>query len=379
MNISRFILRSSSFVGIIRKHSNVKLISTKIFNENLKNSNYLTTITGLTVGVFSGFVIKNRYEQIVHAASGIRPRHIPSRIVNNNRDQDGLELTLYQYQTCPFCCKVRAFLDYNGFSYNIIEVNSVFRQQIKWSDYKKVPMLIIEGSSNNYDIQLNDSSLIISTLESYLNNKSTDLNTLQTYYPVLEGEKKYGRIQFDFPNKYFLMYGDVKPNRPQKAIKKERAWRRWVDEVLVHRLSPNIYRTPSESLQAFKYFNQVGEWEKNFSYLERMVVIYVGATAMYFIGKILKRRHKLGEDVRGELYSACNEWLKIIGKEKQFFGGDEPNLADLSVYGVLTAIEGCDSFQDLMDNTNIKTWYYATKKCVLSHTSRNRLSKEETL
>ncbi len=23
------------------------------------------------------------------------------------------EVTLYQYEVCPFCCKVKAFLDYN--------------------------------------------------------------------------------------------------------------------------------------------------------------------------------------------------------------------------------------------------------------------------
>jgi glutaredoxin len=62
-------------------------------------------------------------------------------------DSTGLKLTLFQYATCPFCCKVRAVLDYYGFSYNIVEVNPVLRQQIKWSEYKKVPILLahVEG------------------------------------------------------------------------------------------------------------------------------------------------------------------------------------------------------------------------------------------
>lgn len=34
----------------------------------------------------------------------------------------GVKLTLYQYVTCPFCCKVRAFLDYKGINYDIVEV-----------------------------------------------------------------------------------------------------------------------------------------------------------------------------------------------------------------------------------------------------------------
>ena len=65
--------------------------------------------------------------------------------VKSDTDNTGLKLTLYQYQTCPFCCKVRTYLDYYGLSYDVIEVNSVRRQQIKWSKYKKVPILVCDG------------------------------------------------------------------------------------------------------------------------------------------------------------------------------------------------------------------------------------------
>ena len=69
--------------------------------------------------------------------------------IKSATDDTGLKLTLYQYQTCPFCCKVRAFLDYYGFAYDIVEVNSVTRKQIKWSDYKKVPILVYEGAGKD--------------------------------------------------------------------------------------------------------------------------------------------------------------------------------------------------------------------------------------
>lgn len=55
-------------------------------------------------------------------------------------------------------------------------------------------------------------------------------------------------------------------------------------------LSPNAYRTVGEALQAFNYFSEVGEWEQNFTTLERYVVIYVGASVMYVMGKILKQK-----------------------------------------------------------------------------------------
>lgn len=62
--------------------------------------------------------------------------------VVNPTDSSGLQLVLFQYPTCPFCCKVRAFLDYNGISYDVVEVNPVLRQQTKWTEYKKVPILL---------------------------------------------------------------------------------------------------------------------------------------------------------------------------------------------------------------------------------------------
>ncbi len=57
-----------------------------------------------------------------------------------------LKLTLYQYKTCPFCSKVRAFLDYHGLPYEIVEVNPVMRQELKWSTYRKVPILMVNGT-----------------------------------------------------------------------------------------------------------------------------------------------------------------------------------------------------------------------------------------
>lgn len=48
-------------------------------------------------------------------------------------------------------------------------------------------------------------------------------------------------------------------------------------------------------------------------------------------------------------------------------GGDSPNLADLAVYGVLSSIEGCDAFKDLLNKTKIGAWYFAMKENVQEH------------
>lgn len=53
-----------------------------------------------------------------------------------------LSVTLYQYQNCPFCGKVRAFLDYYGIDYTIVEVSPIWKKEISFSAYKKVPLVI---------------------------------------------------------------------------------------------------------------------------------------------------------------------------------------------------------------------------------------------
>jgi microsomal prostaglandin-E synthase 2 len=70
-----------------------------------------------------------------------------------------LDITLYQYQVCPFCCKVRTFLDYHKIPYKIVEVDPIMKTEIKFSKvYRKVPIILVN------EIQINDSSLIISSL-----------------------------------------------------------------------------------------------------------------------------------------------------------------------------------------------------------------------
>jgi len=119
---------------------------------------------------------------------------------------------------------------------------------------------------------------------------------------------------------------------------------RWVDNHLVHLLSPNIYRTPKEALEAFDYLTTSGrcfsqsnahdivvvytvfvyawfwhllgsevEWQSagNFSMMERVTGKYIGATAMFFIGKRLKKRHNI-TDERASLYEAAEEWVKAL-------------------------------------------------------------------
>lgn len=93
---------------------------------------------------------------------------------------------------------------------------------------------------------------------------------------------------------------------------------------------------------------------------------------MYLIGKRLKKRHNLKDDVRQSLYDECNNWTKALRiKNTEFMGGKEPNLADLAVYGVLNSIEGCTAFKELLQETKIGIWYFAMKTAVKKHQGSN--------
>lgn len=81
----------------------------------------------------------------------LKIKHFPLKL-NREKNPGNIKITLYQYVTCPFCCKVRAYLDYYGYSYDIVEVNSINKKQLDWSSYKKVPTLAIQiPSSENPD------------------------------------------------------------------------------------------------------------------------------------------------------------------------------------------------------------------------------------
>jgi microsomal prostaglandin-E synthase 2 len=197
-----------------------------------------------------------------------------------------------------------AFLDYNKIPYKVVEVNPISKKEIKWSDYKKVPILTVDGE------QMVDSSVIIDSL-------------------------------------FQKMHPEISKSEDDEETK----WRKWVDNHLVHLLSPNIYRNTSEALESFEYITTHG----NFSFTERLVAKYAGATAMYFVSKKLKKKYNI-TDERAALYDAAETWVDAL-KERPYLGGSKPNLGDLAVFGVLRPIRYLRSGKDMVDNTRIGEWY----------------------
>lgn len=370
------------FTNLPNIQKNAQLITSRNFTFRSNKSSrpgsvFKLGLTSVTIGALlgTGYSIHHLNKPRGHIINEVMtipsvksiPDIKPSREVRIPNDNSGLKLTLFQYQTCPFCCKVRAFLDYYGISYDVIEVDPVLRQSIKWSPYKKVPILVAK-TEDGYQ-PLNDSTMIISALATYLRDNKKALTEIVRCFPLISYFDDNGDKKNEIMNKYFLMFSDqARQIAKAEEINEERKWRKWTDEVLVHTLSPNVYRTHEEALQAFQWFSEVGEWDKNFPSWEKNLIIYVGAGAMWMIGKRLKKRHNLKDDVRQSLYDECNKWVKAVNaKGTPFMGGNQPNLADLAVYGVLNSIEGCLAFKDLLQYSKIGRWYDLMKNAVTSH------------
>lgn len=225
------------------------------------------------------------------------------------------KVVLYQYDVCPFCNKVKAMLDFHGIPYDVVEVNPLTKSELGFSEYKKVPVLMID------DEQFNDSSHIMKTLDDKMGVK---------------GWMGKGKAAED----------------------KEAKWAAWVDDRFVHVVTPNIYRTWAEAWRSFDYITERG----NFGPVMKYAIRVAGATSMYNISHyVLKKRHGI-EDERAELYKALDDWMtNAVGKEA-FCGGSAPNVADLAVFGVLRAVKTFDTFTDAIENTDVGPWYKRMQK-----------------
>ncbi|KAL3845339.1 hypothetical protein ACJIZ3_002742 [Penstemon smallii] len=270
------------------------------YNNRIAESQSARVGAHAVAGTMLFSVAATTFVEEVHAKEPVQSKFRPNDVV------------LYQYEACPFCNKVKAFLDYYDIPYKIVEVNPISKKEIKWSeDYKKVPILMVDGE------KMVDSSEIVNKLAKKIH-----------------------------PDEVVLEDGE------------EKKWRSWVDNHLVHILSPNIYRSTSEALESFEYITSHG----NFSFTERLTAKYAGAAAMYFVSKKLKKKYNI-TDERASLYEAAETWVDALNG-RDFLGGTKPNLADLAVYGVLRPIRYLKSGRDMVEHTRIGDWYSRMESAV---------------
>ena len=245
-----------------------------------------------------------------------------------------ISVVIYAYETCPFCNKVRAYLDAVKVPYVVVEVDPLRKGELAWwPAYKKVPLAVING------VVVTDSAHIIDAVESLLK-------------PQTPGSRlPLAPLTAISPSSSSLSPSSNADARG--SVEAEAARRAWVDNVLVKLLTVNIYRTPTEALGTFDYLTQ-----RNFPAWSAAAAKYVGAAAMYGVARSRLKALALppGVDERRALANALTGFVSDMG-ENPFAGGRTPDVSDVSAFGVLRAIHGLPTHADALSMSTAGPWY----------------------
>uniref|UniRef100_A0AAV1UHT3 GST N-terminal domain-containing protein n=1 Tax=Peronospora matthiolae TaxID=2874970 RepID=A0AAV1UHT3_9STRA len=95
--------------------------------------------------------------------------HSLTDTVNTNRAVP--KVVLYQYEPCPYRCKVKAVLDYLKLPYDVVEVNPLTKKETKAvTKYAKVPVVTIDN-----DVVVDSSAIIARLWDLVVSAKSSQL------------------------------------------------------------------------------------------------------------------------------------------------------------------------------------------------------------
>ena len=94
----------------------------------------------------------------------------------------------------------------------------------------------------------------------------------------------------------------------------------------------------------------------HFSWTDKLSNQLVGAFAMWMAQGKIKKKYSI-EDERAAVREAIAHWLNEGVADRPFAGGDQPNFADVCVFGCLKAIDRTAAYQEIMAETAIGPWF----------------------
>ncbi|CAD7704328.1 unnamed protein product, partial [Ostreobium quekettii] len=222
--------------------------------------------------------------------------------------------------------------------YEVVEVNPLTKQELKWSSFKKVPVVKLGEE------KMNESNSIIDAMAEKVEEWKR------------ENQKKSS------------WFGGAKVS--PASTEEEAKWRKWVDDRLMKIITANIYRSWGESWKTFDYITDHG----NFNPATRQAARLFGTTLMWRVGKGMPKKYNIQGDLREALYEALDEWADAVG-DRDFMGGREANLADLAVFGVMRSIVGTPTFHDMLANSKVLPWYQRMMELVGESSRTNPVVK----
>jgi microsomal prostaglandin-E synthase 2 len=261
-------------------------------------------------------------------------------------DLSKCQVTVYQFESCPFCRKARAVLDLARVPYNVVEVNPLTKSETKSfaSDYKKVPIVIVDDGKRSF--QIRDSKIIIKSI-------------LKAGKVPIGDSSRTG-----LPDSASLNAETVLDTKVYEGMTIEDAWIKWVESYLLQLVVVNIYGTLDESRETFDYLLT----HRDFGWFMRSASYWLGSIVMH---QVARSRLKKFTDIQGKhkqvFFDACADLGRKAGTAGGFIGGTKPNAADLNAYGVIRSLEGTRTLRDAIAGgagEEFKVWYERMNKTV---------------
>ncbi len=222
------------------------------------------------------------------------------------------QVTLYQFELCPYCHKVKAGLDVKGIPYRKIEVNPMTKKELPELPEeapKKVPVIEVDGE------RIYDSTAILAYLETA------------------------------YPTRFPLLPTDSVAREKTEMIEQ------WVDDDLTQVLPTVIYGTWRNAMRAAKVVAKTS----NFGFVQNAMVRGGGSLIMHQVSKrIVKKRG--GDNPEQMLSDELDKFEKWLG-EDEFVCGDTLSLGDVATHGCLACIEAFPAFTQVMKRPRIAAWY----------------------
>jgi microsomal prostaglandin-E synthase 2 len=230
---------------------------------------------------------------------GVQDVPVPERVVDHKP-------TLYGFQTCPFCWKVRSLLNWKGVDYSSVEVDPVTKAEIRWAGWKSVPVFVDADGT-----QVNDSNSILH----YIDEK-------------LGGAARFARA------------GE---NEEQDR------WLAFSDQTLAKSIVPVVYGSFRSSLAAMAYVTSV----ERFSRWQAWKAKWIGAVVMRLIGRSRAKMFDLppAENLAAQLDRLAGAF------RPDFLGGTVPDGGDFANYGILRATQGLRGFDIVAGHPTAGPWY----------------------
>lgn len=251
------------------------------------------------------------------------------------------EVTVYQFESCPFCRKARAVLDYCKIPYTIVEVNPLTKSETKSfaADYKKVPILLVTDPASKQQYQIRDSKMIVKAVLSSAGMTNT------------------GSLRTPLPKDAKLNEETVLNASTWEACgSTDEAWIKWIEAYLLQLVVVNIYGTLAESRETFDYLLT----HKDFGWVAREASYWAGSLVMNLVAK--SRLKKFGAIPKGEQRAAFFDACQVLGNAAngEFLGGATPSAADINAYGVIRSLEGTRTLKEAIEGgagDEFKLWY----------------------